>query len=309
MNWTPLDNWIVVIGALCAVACALPGTFLVLRQMSMMGDAMSHAVLPGLAVAFLVTGERSSLPMFIGAAVVGLLTALFTEWINRVGNVDRGASMGIVFTTLFALGLVLIVQAANHVELDPGCVLYGAIEFAPFDTALTLEVAGTKVDVPRSTLVLGGVLFVNFVFVLLFFKELRLSSFDAALAETLGFSPTLMHHALMVLVAITTVAAFEVVGSIIVIAMLIVPAATAQLLTGRLGLMLLLASGIAAASAVLGHVAALVVPRWLGFDSTSTAGMMAVVAGTLFLLAMIFAPQQGLMGRLSRAIKNRTAGP
>ncbi|MEM6917075.1 MAG: metal ABC transporter permease, partial [Verrucomicrobiota bacterium] len=134
MNWSSFDTWIVVVGALCAMACALPGCFLVLRKMSMMGDAISHAVLPGLAIAFLITGSRASLPMFFGAAIAGVLTAVFTQWIARFGNVDRGAAMGIVFTTLFAIGLILIRQAADHVELDPGCVLYGAIELTPLDT-------------------------------------------------------------------------------------------------------------------------------------------------------------------------------
>ena len=116
MTWLALDTWIVIVGALCAVACALPGNFLVLRRMSMMGDAISHAVLPGLAIAYLLTETRSSFAMFLGAAVVGVLTALFTQWISRFGNVDRGASMGIVFTTLFALGLLLIVQAVQSFQ-------------------------------------------------------------------------------------------------------------------------------------------------------------------------------------------------
>ncbi len=115
-----VDTWIVVIGVLCAGSCALLGNFLVLRRMSMMGDAISHAVLPGLAVAFLITGSRASPVMFVGAAIVGVLTALFTQWVHRFGEVDRGASMGVVFTTLFAIGLILIVRAADHVDLDPG---------------------------------------------------------------------------------------------------------------------------------------------------------------------------------------------
>jgi manganese/zinc/iron transport system permease protein len=133
MEWFSLDTWIVVVGVLAAVSCALLGNFLVLRQMSMMGDAISHAVLPGLAIAFLITQARTSWLMFLGAAVIGVLTAVFTQWISRFGKVDRGASMGIVFTTLFALGLLLIVQAADSVDLDPSCVLYGAIELTPLD--------------------------------------------------------------------------------------------------------------------------------------------------------------------------------
>jgi len=273
MSWNFTDTWIVVTGALCAVACALPGCFLVLRRMSMMGDAISHAVLPGLALAFLFTGSRESLPMFAGAAVTGVLTALFTQWVNRFANVDRGAAMGVVFTTLFAIGLILIVRAADHVDLDPGCVLYGAIETsAPI-------VPG---EIPRAAIVNGSVLLLNLGVIGVLYKELRLSAFDPALADTLGFSSNLLHYLLMTMVAITTVAAFESVGSIIVIAMLIVPAATAQLLTRRLLPMLLVASGVAVLSSVLGHLGALTVPRMFGFDGTTTSGMMAFAAGLLF---------------------------
>src|SRR6056297_458775 len=133
LSWG-LDGWIILAGALSAVASALLGNFLVLRRMSMLGDAISHAVLPGLAAAYFLSGTRSSLPMFLGAVLVGIITAFFTEWIRGAGKVDEGASMGVVFTSLFALGLVMIVQAADQVDLDPGCVLYGAIELTPLDT-------------------------------------------------------------------------------------------------------------------------------------------------------------------------------
>ena len=299
MNWTSFDTWIVVVGALCAVACALPGCFLVLRKMSMMGDAISHAVLPGLAVAFLITGTRASVPMFFGAAIAGILTALFTQWISRFGNVDRGAAMGIVFTTLFAIGLILIRQAADHVDLDPSCVLYGAIELTPLDT-----VAGS--GIPRAALVNGGALLANLLIILVFFKEFRLGAFDAALADTLGFSSQFLHYLLMTMVAVTTVAAFESVGSIIVIAMLIVPPATALLLTRKLSTMLLLASATAALSAVLGHLGAMIVPGWFGMDATTTSGMIALAAGILFALAWLFSPSEGIVAR-SRRLQNMEA--
>ncbi len=295
MNWTVFDTWIVIVGALCAVACALPGCFLVLRKMSMMGDAISHAVLPGLATAFLITGTRASVSMFVGAAIAGVLTAVFTQWISRFGNVDRGAAMGIVFTTLFAIGLLLIRQAADHVDLDPGCVLYGAIELAPLDT-----VKMGAFSIPRAALVNGGVLLGNALVIALLFKELKLSSFDADLADTLGFSSNFLHYLLMTMVAITTVAAFESVGSIIVIAMLIVPPATAFLLTHRLQPMLLIASGVAIASSLVGHGAALLLPGWLGFESTTTSGMIALAAGTLFTLAWLFSPYEGIVVRAFR---------
>lgn len=293
MNWTSFDTWIVVVGILCSVACALPGCFLVLRKMSMMGDAISHAVLPGLAVAFLITGSRASVPMFIGAALAGVLTALFTQWISRFGNVDRGAAMGIVFTTLFAIGLILIRQAADHVDLDPGCVLYGAIELTPLDTVGSL-------GIPRAALVNGGALLGNLLIILILFKEFRLGAFDPALADTLGYSSQFLHYLLMTMVAMTTVAAFESVGSIIVIAMLIVPPATALLLTRKLSTMLAIAAAAAALAALVGHIAAQVIPPLFGFNTTTTSGMIAFAAGLLFVLAWLFSPTEGLIVKKRR---------
>lgn len=288
-----LDGWIIAAGVLCAVASALLGPFLVLRKMSMMGDAISHAVLPGLAVAFLITNSRASLPMFVGAAIVGVLTALFTEWIRGFGKVDEGASMGVVFTGLFALGLVLVVQAADKVDLDPGCVLYGAIELTPLDT-VRLGIW----DVPRVVLTLGSVALLNLVCVLLFYKELKISSFDPALATTLGISARFMHYLLMTLVAITAVASFEAVGNILVVAMLIVPAAAAYMLTDRLSVMLALSVVFGLASAVLGHLGAIMIPPAFGYESTTTAGMMALAAGLLFLLAALCGPRHGIITKM-----------
>jgi manganese/zinc/iron transport system permease protein len=298
MVWTQLDTWIVVTGVLSAMACALLGNYLVLARMSMMGDAISHAVLPGLAVAFLLTGSRDSLTMFIGAAVVGVLTAVFTRWVHRAGNVEESASMGVVFTVLFAVGLVLIVRAADSVDLDPGCVLYGAIEYTPLDTVNVLGL-----EVPRAARSLAIVFAINGAFVSVFYKELKISTFDPALATTLGISANLMHYLLMTLVAVTTVAAFESVGSILVIAMLIVPGATAHLLTDRLHTMLVLSLIIAAGSAALGHVAAVTMPPLFGFSDTSTAGMMAVTAGAFFTVALLCGPRYGVLGKLVHQLR------
>lgn len=292
MPWTQFDTWIAVTGMLCAISCAIPGSFLVLRKMSMMGDAISHAVLPGLALAFFATGARDSFAMFIGAAVVGILTALFTQWISKFGQVDQGAAMGIVFTTLFAIGLILIVRAADHVDLDPGCVLYGAIELTPLDM-----VRIGPLELPRAAAVNGATLLVNLGIVVLLFKELRLSSFDPGLADTLGFSPGFMHYLLMTMVAITTVAAFESVGSIIVIAMLIVPAATAMLITRKLIPLLFIACAVGAASSWIGHFMAIRIPPLFGISDTTSSGMMAFAAGLLFILAWIIAPHEGLVAK------------
>ncbi|MFN9721093.1 MAG: metal ABC transporter permease [Planctomycetota bacterium] len=292
-TWSAGDTWIVTSGILCAIAAALPGNFLVLRRMSLLGDAISHAILPGLAVAFLISHSRASLPMFLGAVIVGILTALFTEWIRDIGEVDEGASMGVVFTTLFALGLTLIVRAADHVDLDPGCVLYGSIELSWLDTVSL----GTW-SIPRVVIVLGCVVLLNAVFVVIFFKELRLAAFDPALATSLGCNARLMHYLLMIDVAVTAVACFETVGNILVVAMFVVPPATAFLLTNRLGPMVAVSVFVAIVSAVIGHVSALVIPHAFGFDSTSTSGMMALSAGLLFFTASIFAPTNGVVARL-----------
>lgn len=294
MTWFPLDTWIVLVGAACAVACALPGSFLVLRGMSLMGDAISHAVLPGLALAFLLTGSRASLPMFVGAAALGILTAVLTQWIRRWGRLESGASMGIVFTTLFALGLVLIVRGADRVDLDPSCVLYGALEFTPLDT---MTLPGLGLPVPRALVVLAGVAGLNLLVLAAFFKEFRITSFDPEMADTLGIRSGLFHYLLMVLTAVTVVAAFEAVGSVIVIALLIVPPATAHLLTDRLVPLLGIACGLGIASAALGHWLALTVPPLFGFADTSTAGMMAVATGLLFVVAWVLAPRHGLLAR------------
>lgn len=291
-----LDGWIIAAGCLCAVASSLLGNFLVLRRMSMLGDAITHAVLPGLAGAFLISSSRSSLPMFLGAIAVGVLTAVFTEWIRGVGKVDEGASMGVVFTSLFALGLVMIVQAADHVDLDADCVFYGAIELTPLDQ---VSVAG--LSVPRAVLVLGIVTLINAAFVLLFFKELKISSFDPALATTTGFNAALLHYVLMVLVAVTAVASFESVGNILVVAMFVVPPAAAYMLTDRLPSMILVSLVLAVIAAVGGHLGALVIPGWFGYQSTTTAGMMAVAAGVLLVLAIAFSPRHGVVMKFARA--------
>ncbi|MCA9242737.1 MAG: metal ABC transporter permease [Phycisphaerales bacterium] len=293
-TWTSLDVWIVAIGAISGVACALPGVFLLLRRMSMMGDAISHAVLPGLALAFLLTNTRDPYVMLTGAAIVGVLTAVFTQWIHSAGRVDEGASMGVVFTVLFALGLILIVQAANHVDLDPGCVLYGDIEAGPLET---LRFAGLAL--PRSVWINGGVLVINAAIIFALYKEFRISTFDPTLSTTLGINATFMRYLLMTLVAITTVAAFETVGSILVIAMLIVPAATARMWSDRLGNTLLVAAAVAALSAPIGHWLALEGPAWFGYPGvdTKTAGGIAIALGGLFALSVVFAPRHGVVSK------------
>ncbi|MEL6105166.1 MAG: metal ABC transporter permease [Planctomycetota bacterium] len=293
-DWA-IDGWIVMIGALAAIASSLLGCFLVLRKMSMLGDAITHAVLPGIAVAFYVTESRSSLPMFLGAIMVGILTTLLTEWIRGFGGVDEGASMGVVFTSLFALGLLIMRQTAHNVDLDPSCVLFGKIEFTPFD-----KIPIGQWQVPRAAAVLGVVVILNAGFVFLFFKELMLTSFDPALATSTGFSARWIQQGLMVLVSVTAVACFESVGSILVVAMFVVPSASAYLLTDRLGWMIAIAVVLAAASSLCGHLMAMELPPLLGYPQTTTAAMIAVASGLFFATAFLFAPRHGVLVRWVR---------
>ncbi len=297
MEWDwAIDGWILFVGTLSACSCALLGNYLVLRRLSLMGDAISHAVLPGLAIAFLITSSRAAWPMFAGAVIVGVITALLTQVITRYGKVEHGAAMGVVFSILFAIGLVLIRQVADHVDLDPGCVLYGNIVQIALDAQFE--------DVPPAARNLACVFVLNILFVGLFYKELKISSFDPDLATTLGINATLMHYALMVMVAVTTVANFESVGSILVIAMLIVPAATAHLLTDRLGVMILLSQLIACFSAVTGHLLACYGPGWVGVDAVAnTSAMMAVVVGFVLFVAIFLAPEQGLLAKWYHRMK------
>ncbi len=283
-GWSILDLWIVLAGALISMACALPGVYLLLMRRSMMGDAISHAVLPGLAIAFLVSGSREPGAMLLGAAAAGLLTALLSQWIHRLGGIEDNASLGVVFCSLFALGLVLIRVAADRVDLDPDCVLYGSIETA---------VIGYS-GVPQVVWISGLILIFNLLLVAIFYKELRIAAFDPALAEVLGLRPQLIRQALNVVVSITAVLAFESVGSILVIAVLVVPAATASLLSQKLGSILLMSLIVAAICAPLGHYLAtgagpLLAGKLLGQDAgaLSTAGMMAVACGLFLSVAVI----------------------
>lgn len=299
MTWSIIDTWIIIIGSLCAAGCAIPGTILVLRRMSLMGDAISHTVLPGIAIAFLITGSRDPTAMLIGSIVIGLLTAFLVQAIQSLGKVEIGASMGIVFTVLFAFGLVLMRQAVDHVDIDPDCVLYGSIELAWFDQN------PDGLGIPRGAIVNGIIFLVNLIVVLLFYKELKITSFDPALAKSQGIAPTFLHYLLMTMTAATAAAAFETVGSILVVAMFIVPPATAYLLTNRYGMVFVLAVGLSVVASVLGHVTATTVPTWFGFSGTSTAGAMAVATGLLFIVAWVASPQDGLLTRYWRRLSIR----
>ncbi len=282
-------QWLIVLtGATTNVACALVGCFLVLRRMSMMGDALSHAVLPGLVLAFLFAGSTSILPLFLGAVACGVLTTFLTQTLHQYARVPSDASMGVVFTSLFAVGVVLIKKYVSGLHFDIACVYEGTLELV----ALAPTVAG----LPRPMFTTLIVLLLNLVVLVVLWKELKLSSFDPALATTMGISATALHYLLMTLVAVTSVASFEAVGSILVVAMLIVPASTAHLLTDRLGVMVALSAVIGVGSSVLGYWAA-------AYWNTNIAGMMTVAVGMLYALAIFFSPRYGICSTLLRNLR------
>lgn len=276
--------WIMLIGSLVSAACALVGCFLVLRKQAMMGDAISHSVLPGIVIAFLITQSRAPIPMLLGAGALGLLTAFATNALERHGRLQPDASIGVTFTWLFAVGVILISAYAGHVDLDAECVLYGEIASAPYDIWL---IGDTNLG-PRSVWILGAITIANVIFVTLGYKQLKLTSFDPEMAAALGINVTLWHYLLMGFVSFTTVGAFESVGAILVVAMLIVPPNTAYLLTDRLSRMLIYSVVIGILSAIGGY--------WLAWlIDGSIAGAIATVSGILFLLAALFSPTHGVI--------------
>lgn len=273
-----------LLASVVAVTCALPGVFLILRRMAMMSDAISHAILLGIVLAFFVTKDLSSPFLVIAATLTGVLTVSLVELLNRTKLVKEDASIGLVFPVLFSIGVILISRYAGNVHLDTDAVLLGELAFAPFDRFV---VSGADLG-PKALWVMGGILLLNLIFIIAFYKELKLSTFDAGLAGALGFMPGLIHYGLMSIVSITAVGAFDAVGSILVVALMIGPPAAAFLLTDRLSRMIALSAVIGVAGAVMGYWFA----HWL---DASIAGSMATMIGLIFLCIYLLAPRRGLL--------------
>ncbi|MFK7870045.1 MAG: metal ABC transporter permease [Roseobacter sp.] len=284
-----------LIGVFVAIACALPGNFLVLRRQALIGDAISHVVLPGIVVAFLLTGVIATGPMMLGAAGAAVLAVAAIEAIRRLGRIEPGAAMGVVFTTMFAAGVLLLEQSdTSDVHLDVEHALYGNLESLIW---LDADGWGSLLDLtalsglPVELLRMAATLVFVAAFVLVFWRQLAISTFDEGFAQTLGIPARGIGFAVVIVSAVAAVAAFDAVGSIIVIAMFICPPATARLLTNQLPSQVLWSVLVAAVSAVLGYVFAGYGPLWLGFDSSvSAAGMIATVSGVLLAFAACFGP-------------------
>ncbi len=277
---------------LATLVCALTGNFLVLRREALLGDALSHAVLPGIVVGFLLSGTRAALPMILGAAAAAILAATLVHFVRRYGRVEPGAALGVVFTVMFALGVVMLEQGAAHrVDLDPDCVLYGQLE-----TVLWLVATGPEsfidpaalAQLPRELVTLAVTLVVLSGLATWFWKEIQISTFDPELASALGIPANVFRFGVTLAAAVATVVSFEAVGSILVVAMIVCPAAAARLLTNRYGSQLTVTLVLAATAAILGYAAAAFGPGLFGSpNSLSAAGMIATFAGILLGLAAI----------------------
>jgi len=297
-----IDLPAVLVGLLACVSCALVGNFLVLRRQALMGDAISHVVLPGIVVAFLIAGSLEAGPLLLGALVSALVAVAAIEGLRRVGRLEPGAAMGVVFTTLFAVGIVLLERTgAGDVHLDVEHALYGNLEshlWLALEQPSDLLTWSAWVEAPRALKTLAGVALGLSLAVIVFWKELKLTTFDPGLAAALGFRPRIVGTVLMSAAALAAVASFEAVGSILVIAMFICPPATARMLTDDMGRQVRLSLVFAALSAVLGYGLAAILPALLGLSfALTSAGMIAVVAGVLQTLAMLFAPRYGALMR------------
>lgn len=292
MTWPQIE--IQLIAALVAAACALPGVFLVLRRMALMSDAISHAILLGIVLAFFVTEDIASPLLIAAAALTGVVTVALVELLNRTRLVREDAAIGLVFPLLFSLGVILIARYAGNVHLDTDAVLLGELAFAPFDRFVVL---GWDIG-PRSLYIMLAVLLLNVLFIGVFYKELKLATFDAGLAAALGFAPALVHYGLMAVVSVTAVGAFDAVGSVLVVALMIAPPAAAYLLTDDMPRMIGLSVLLGVASALGGY--------WVAHAlDVSIAGTMATTAGALFGAVLLFAPERGLVALARRRARQR----
>jgi len=288
-----ISAMIVLTGVLVGISAAILGSFLVLRGNAMLSDAISHSIVFGIVVVWLLTGRTSGPVQVLGAALTGVLTVVLSELLARSRLVRMDAAIGLVFPALFAAGVILISVHARDVHIDVDTVLLGEIGFVWLHT---VSIFGQRVPVAVATL--GVVLVVNLAFVLLLWKELKLATFDPGLAAALGFLPGVLHYAILTLTSVTAVAAFDAVGAILFIAFVIVPPATAYLLTRRLWMMVALAVALSVAACVSGYALAV---RW----DVSIGGMMASMTGLWFALALLFAPARGLVAQALRARSER----
>lgn len=283
-----------IIASLVAIACAVPGVFLVLRKMAMISDAISHSILLGIVIGFFITTDLNSPLLIFFAALTGVLTVVLVEYIQKTGLVKEDTAIGLVFPALFSIGIILISKNAADIHLDIDAVLLGELAFTPFERIT----AGTTDLGPKSMWTMGSIAVLILILLFVFFKEIKLSTFDPQLAAAMGFSPALLHYGLMSVSSVTIVGAFDAVGAILVIALIIAPAATAYLLTDNLKKMIGLSMFFGVTAAVSGY--------WFaGWMDVSIAGSIASTLGIFFLISFLTAPKKGFIAVLVRQRKQR----
>ena len=264
-----------LLAVVTALACALPGVFVVLRKNSMLVDAISHAVLPGIVVGYAVTRDLDSPVLILGAALAGLVVVLGSEWLTRTGLLTGDAPQGLVFPALFSLGVILVTLNFANVHLDTHAVLVGDLSLAAWDQATV----GSVSIGPTYLYVMLGVLMLNVLFLFAFFPSLKVTTFDPQFAAGVGIRTGVVNTAFMFLVSVTVTAAFNAAGAVLVLALVVIPAATAFLLSRNLPVMM----GLTAAVAVVGALAGF----WLAYRlDAATSAAMAVLYGALFLLVL-----------------------
>lgn len=279
-----------LVAVVTAVACAIPGVFLLLRRQALMSDAIGHSVLLGIVLAFLVVGSLDSPLLMVGAALSGLLMVVLVDVLKQTGLVAADAALGLVFPALFSVAVLLISLQAGHIHLDTDAVLLGELAFAPFNR---FTPGGHDLG-PIGLWQMGGILLLNLIFLLVFGKERLLAAFDPVQAAATGFRPGLIQMLELGLVSLTCVGAFDAVGSVLVVALMVAPPATARLLAERIGSLVWLSVAVAVLSALGGWQLAL-------YLDASIAGSMAAVSGLLFFLGLLFSPRSGLLVSRHRA--------
>lgn len=267
------DIFIILTAVLVAINCALLGSFLLLRKMAMLGDAVSHAVLPGIVIAYFFAGDKSSVFILVGATVAGLAATFLIDFFSRRIRIQNDAAIGITYTLLFAIGMILIaVLMQGNADIDQECVLYGDIALINFDKILIddnlyIGPRAMYVELVASVIVVSSLA--------IGFKGFRLISFNEDFAKSVGIKTSRWHYFLMALVTLTTVVSFEVVGAILVVGFLVIPPATAFLITRKLVPMLIISCLTGISSVISGYFFAL----WL---DVSITGMMVVMSGVVF---------------------------
>lgn len=273
-----------------AVSCALLGVFLVLKNMAMVADALSHTVLLGIVLGYFIAGDLDSPILFVGAALFGVMTVYAIEYVVNKFAIQSDAATGLVFTLLFALAIILISKYARNVHLDVDVVLSGEVVFA---TLNTMEIFG--IQVPISFARMFVMLVINLAFVTVTYQQLKVSIFDPVYAKSIGVAVGFLNLVLMTLVSITTVVAFDTVGAILVISLMVAPALSAHLLSKRLSIMLLVALLYGVINSVLGYYVAI-------YFNVSISGTIAFAGFVTFLLTLLFAPN-GLIGKWFKRAK------